>query len=236
MFKPNPKIQAIPITPRHACYVIDDALLEPERWVEYAVAHRDQFRDFPDNAFPGPELRFPQPLLEAFARYFNTHVRTALGGRRTLDSRARLSLTTRKPDQLHPLQWMCHVDNARLEPGQCILASVLYLFRQPDLGGTGFYVPSRPLAEIAAMKQAASTLPPVRFAAEYGIAPAYMTASNDWVRKVLSIPARWNRLIFYSGTILHTGEIARPDLLDDDPSRGRLTINGFFTCTRRLDT
>lgn len=34
MFNPSPRIQVIPIPGRHACYVIDDALREPERWIE----------------------------------------------------------------------------------------------------------------------------------------------------------------------------------------------------------
>jgi len=46
------------------------------------------------------------------------------------------------------------------------------------------------------------------------------------------VPARWNRMIFYAGTIFHSGEIAHPQLLTDDPRTGRLTLNGFFTCRR----
>lgn len=216
--------------------MIDNALAEPERWVDYARAHRAEFADSAHNAFPGPELPFPPPIVERISEFFAIRARSALGGRRTLDSRARISLTTRAPAQLHPQQWMCHVDNARLEPGQCIPASVLYLFRQPDLGGTAFYAPNRPLAEIAAMKQAAGALPPERFASEYGIAPGYMTGSNAWFRKLVAIPARWNRMIFYPGTVLHTADIVHPELLVDDPDSGRLTINAFFTCTRKVDT
>lgn len=235
MFNPQARAHAVAITPRHACIVVDEALLEPERWVGYAREHRAAFADSAHNAFPGPELPFPQPVVERFAAFFAAHARGALGGRRTLDSRARLSLTIRTPAQLHPQQWMCHVDNARLEPGQCILASVLYLFRQPELGGTAFYAPNRPLTEIAAMKQAAGALPPERFAAEYGIEPGYLTGSNAWFRKLVSVPARWNRMIFYSGTVLHTADIMHPELLVDDPAQGRLTINAFFTCTRKVN-
>jgi hypothetical protein len=233
MFNPNPRVQAVAITPRQTCYVIDDALAEPQRWVEYAVAHRDGFRDFPDNAFPGPELRFPQPVLEAFAAFFNTHVRQALGARRLLRAAVRMSMTTRDPQDLRPAQWICHIDAMGMQPGQMIGACVLYLFDRPELGGTAFYMPTRPMDETMALMQASSQLPPERFAAEYGIAPGYMTDSNAWFQKVARIPARFNRLIFYSGTVLHSGEILNPQLLDPDPRKGRLTINGFFTCTRR---
>jgi hypothetical protein len=49
------------------------------------------------------------------------------------------------------------------------------------------------------------------------------------------VPARFNRLIFYLGTLFHTGEIAHPELLVRDPRCGRLSLNGFFTCRRRID-
>ncbi len=233
MFNQSPQVRTVAITPRHACLVVDDALLEPERWVDWAVEHRAVFADSPHNAFPGPELALPEPVIERIAAFFALRARGALGGRRTLRSLARLSLTTRRPGELQPRQWMCHVDNAGLEPGRCILAGVLYLFRRAELGGTAFYAPERPIADIAAMKQAAMSLPPAEFSARYGIAPGYMTASNAWFRKLRSVPARWNRLIFYPGTVLHSADIAHPELLDPDPRKGRLTINAFFTCTRK---
>jgi hypothetical protein len=51
-----------------------------------------------------------------------------------------------------------------------------------------------------------------------------------------TVPARYNRIVFYEGTLFHSGEIARPDLLTRDPRSGRLSLNGFFNCRRNLDT
>ena len=45
MFNPRPRIERLAIGPRHDCLVIDDALLEPERWVEYAATHRGDFAE-----------------------------------------------------------------------------------------------------------------------------------------------------------------------------------------------
>lgn len=232
MFNPRPRIQVVPITPARACIVVDDALLEPERWVDHAVAHRDAFIDSPHNAFPGPELALPEPAQAQLAAFFAQHIRGHFDAQRTLRTHARLSLTTRRPEELQPRQWLCHVDRLGLAPGECIVASVLYLFRDTSLGGTGFYVPQRPLADIVALVHASATLPADRFAAEYGVEPGYMTASNAWFRKVQSIAPRWNRLIFYPGTVMHSGDITAPQRLDPDPRRGRLTVNGFFTCAQ----
>lgn len=232
MFNPNPRVEAVAITPRHACFVVDDALADPDALVEFAARHRDAFQDRPGNAFPGPELPLDEAGARAVADFFARHVRDRLGGRDTLACEARLSLVTRRPEELQPRQWICHVDRMDLAPGQLAAAAVLYLFDDPALGGTAFYMPKRPMPETLALMQASATMPADRFASEYGIEPGYVTTGNAWFHKACSIPARRNRMIFYSGTVLHSGEIRHPERLDPDPRRGRLTLNAFFTCTR----
>lgn len=234
MFNPRPRIQVVPITPQHACYVIDDALQEPERWVDYAVAHAAEFGDSPHNAYPGPELRMPDALSAQLDAYFALHVRRRLGARRTVRMYSRLSIATRTPADLQPRQWLCHIDRLEMEAGQCIAASVLYLFRDAALGGTSFYLPKRPLAEIAQLVQDSAAMDAAAFSVKYGLQPGYMTASNDWFHKAVTVPARWNRLIFYPGTVFHCAHMSAPDRLVDDLRSGRLTLNGFFLCRRAL--
>ncbi len=233
MFDPSATLRVVSIAPGQPCLVIDDALLDPQRLVDLACAHRDAFALSPHNAFPGPELTFPPPVIARFEAMFNARARALLGGRRTLSSTARLSLVTRAPDALSPAQCFCHTDGGTLEPGHGIAACVLYLFHDPSLGGTAFYAPARAPEEIAALRQAARTLPPQEFSARFGIARGYMTEGNAWFRKLASVPARFNRLIFYSGLVPHSGEIVHPERLDPDPAHGRLTVNGFFRYTLR---
>lgn len=233
MFNPDAPLRVLEIAPGHPCVVIDNALREPQRWVELAIANRDAFAQAAQTAFPGPELPFSPELIAQFEALFNSRVRTLLGGRRTLSSNARMSLACRAPQDLKPWQWFCHVDARDLLPGQGMAACVLYLFQDQRLGGTAFYASARPMSEIAELTRAATTLPAEEFSRRYGIAPGYMTESNAWFRKLLAVPARWNRLIFYSGSILHSGDIIHPELLDTDPAQGRLTINGFFRFTRK---
>lgn len=234
LFNPDPVIETISIGGRPLCHVIDNALLEPERWVEFAAANRAAFRESSRNAFPGPELSLPETALVPLEAFFSRHLRQRFGVRRTQSLNARLSLARRQPEELHPLQWTCHVDRLDMEPGQLAIASVLYLFNDESLGGTGFYRPLRPLDEVMRMKLDANTLPAAEFSARHGLQPGYMTASNAWFEKIASVPARWNRLIFYSGMVFHSGDITAPERLHDDPRRGRLTLNGFFTCRRNL--
>ncbi|GAB3737400.1 hypothetical protein GCM10028862_22780 [Luteimonas pelagia] len=233
MFNPRPRIEVVPVTPRHACVVVDDALADPDAWVERAAAHAAAFRGEPGNAYPGPELPLPEVVATQFDRFFSEHARVHLGARRVLRSHCRLSITTRPPGELAPRQWIPHVDRLEAGHGQSIAASVLYLFRDAALGGTSFYRPRRPLPEIAALVQDSAALDADAFSARHGIPRGYPDDS-DWFAKVATVPARFNRLVFYDGTLFHAGEIRAPDRLDPDPRRGRLTLNGFFLCRRSL--
>jgi hypothetical protein len=233
MFNPSPRIERVPIAPGHHAFVIDDALSEPDRWVELATKHRGEFDESPHNAYPGPELRMPDPLSARLDQYFAQHVRAALGARRTVRMYSRLALAMRTPSQLEPRQWLCHRDRLDTDPTRCVLASVLYLFRDPALGGTGFFVPRRSEAETALMIHESGALPASAFTAKYGIAAGYQTASSAWFEKTGAIEARWNRLIFYGGgEVFHGSDIAAPERLSSDPRVGRLTWNGFFVCRR----
>ncbi|KQY54827.1 DUF6445 family protein [Lysobacter sp. Root494] len=234
LFNPAPVIETVTVGGRPLCHVIDNALLEPERWVEFAAANHHAFRDAPRNAFPGPELALPEAALLQLEAFFSRHLRQRFEARRTLSLNARLSIASRRPEELQPRQWLCHIDRMRTEPGQLAVASVLYLFRDESLGGTGFYRPLRPLGEIMQLMEEAAALPSAEFGARHGLRPAYMVASNAWFEKMTSVPAKWNRLIFYSGTVFHSGDITAPERLCDDPRTGRLTLNGFFTCRRNL--
>jgi hypothetical protein len=234
MFNPRPRIETLPIAGRHACHVIDDALLDPGALVEHAVRHIGDFLEAPHNAYPGPELRMPETFSAQLDAFFSLHLRGHFAVRRTERMYSRLSLTTTPPERLRPSQSLCHVDRLSVSPAHRIVASVLYLFDDPALGGTAFYAPKHPPEVILPMIQASGQLDAAAFEASYGVRTGYMTESNAWFEKLLSVPARFNRLIVYEGTLFHSGEILHPERLSADPRHGRLTLNGFFTCRRRL--
>ena len=60
-----------------------------------------------------------------------------------------------------------------------------------------------------------------------------MTQSNMYFKVIGRVPAKRNRIIFYDGNIFHSSDISQPEKLNASDNVGRLTINGFFTCTRR---
>jgi len=55
----------------------------------------------------------------------------------------------------------------------------------------------------------------------------YMTESNEIAELLCTIPARFNRLVFYSGIVPHSAAITAPELLSNDIRAGRLTLNLF---------
>ena len=232
MFNPSPLIRSIPILDGHQCLVVDDALIEPQRWVERACAMREHFVMEDHNAYPGVELRMPDGVSERLGEFFVQHIRAHLGARRVQRVHSRLSIVTLPPETLRPRQWICHRDRMGLGPEACIGASVLYLFEDPALGGTSFFRPRRSAAETDWLIHQSGELAPAEFSAQFGIAPGYLTQSNAWFEKVLTIPPRYNRMIFYDGMLFHCSDIPAPQRLSADPAQGRLTLNGFFTCTR----
>ncbi len=232
MFNSRPRVELVPIFGRHACVVIDDALLEPERLVALAQERRADFAQAPFNAYPGLELRMTEGFSAQLDDFFRLHVRALLGARRTLRMYSRLAMVTTPPGELQPRQSICHRDRLDFAANQCIAASVLYLFKEATLGGTSFFVPTRPKPEIDRMVHDSGTLDADAFAERYALPRDYMRDSNAFFGRVVTVPARWNRLIFYDGSIFHSGDITHPEMLTAEPGSGRLTLNGFFTCSR----
>jgi len=231
-FNPRPRIERIDLVPGQACLVIDDALLEPERLVEFAAAQSAAFQRVDYNAYPGLLLPTPGRISEALDAFFTEHVRRFFDARRVQRMHSRLALVTLPPRELKPWQCICHSDRFDLGEQQSIQASVLYLFEDAALGGTGFYVPALPPHQMQQVFADANRLTPAEFTRRHGVPQAYLCDSSRCFRRVGGIDAKWNRLIFYDGAMLHSGDIRLPERLSADPRRGRLTLNGFFTSRR----
>jgi hypothetical protein len=233
LFNPRPRIERIELVPGQACFVIDDALREPQRLVELAALHAGDFQRVDFNAYPGVLLPTPGAISQALDDFFVEHLRRFFDARRVVRMHSRLALVTLPARELQPLQCICHVDRLDAGAGQSIQASVLYLFEDAGLGGTSFYVPARPAREMEQLFADANVMTPEQFTQRHGIAQAYLCESNAYFRRVGGVAPKWNRLIFYDGAMLHSGDILAPERLSADPRQGRLTLNGFFTSRRR---
>lgn len=230
-FNPDPTIRSIALTGGEHCHVVDDVLADPRGLVEWARAQAFAApRGYP---YPGLVLPAPAEVSQRLVDYFAQHLRKPMGARRVLDLTCRLSLVTVPPEQLEPRQWQCHRDRIAADPRETLFAaSVLYLFRDPALGGTNFYVPRRSERETDRMIEDSLLLDAAQFSQRHGVQAGYMTGSNDYFERIAAVPAAWNRLIVYDGGLFHSADVEQPSRLSAVPSQGRLTLNGFFGCRR----
>lgn len=230
-FNPDAKVTVLALGAGQSCVVVDEVLANPEGLVAWAIAQH--FVKPQGHAYPGIVLPAPQSLLERVGEHFNQMVRRHLGARRLLTLSARLSLVTIPPEELAPVQWQCHRDGIfDANSPLLVAASVLYLFRNPALGGTSFYVARNSAEQADRMTADSLRMKPIDFSARYDVKPGYMSGSNAYFERVAQVPAAWNRAIFYDGMMFHSGDIDAPELLSADPAQGRLSLNGFFTCKR----
>ncbi|MGB9150899.1 MAG: DUF6445 family protein [Burkholderiales bacterium] len=232
VFNPQPTIEEIFFSPGQSCLVIDNAVLNPDGLVRFAAEHFKDFQPPTVYAYPGMELLGSSEISAALNDFFLTHIRHSFQGRRTVSMYSRLSLMTLQPSELKPSQWICHRDRYINEPHLSIAASVLYLFLDPAFGGTSFYRPKKPSREIERLINDSTSLSAEAFKQKYSLKADYMTASNDYFELIGQVEAKWNRIIFYDGSIFHSSSFCAPEKIKADPLSGRLTFNGFFTCRK----
>jgi hypothetical protein len=230
MFNPDPRIERQSLGGARAVWIVDGFVSDPQALRQRAIDSKTRFAAAPFNAYPGLEWRMGPELDQPLGEFFMLHLRKRMGARRTLSMYSRLSIATLQPTELSPLQRVCHRDRMGSAPGEAVVACTAYLFDEPELGGTAFYEPKKPLAEVEAQIRHWHTLSREAFTAETGWQPAYLTQSNDWFECVGNVPARFNRAVFYDGSGFHSSHIGKPSLLSPEPAHGRLTLNAFFVC------
>lgn len=228
LLNPNPHVSIVPIFDGHQCVVIDDFMLEPEALVDFAARNHAAFAKAPGNYYPGPELPLGGDMAARIHDSFLLHARAPLKVRRVTSMLSRLSLVTQRPDQVLPGQRLPHRDTVGLPAGQEMAAMVLYLFKDERHGGTSFFKPRVPLPEITALLHELRRQDRTGEAVTADVPSTFAIGSTRHFEKMLTIPPRYNRAIFYNGGIFHSGDLHSPDLMANDPRTGRLTANAFF--------
>ena len=223
---PQARIETVELADGSKVYVVDDFLVNPEMLVEIGQAAGAEFKLIPGHPYPGPQLDLPalMPPLHAF---FNQHCSERLGSAPSQQGFVRLSRVNQASDTLDPRQRICHRDTFGLQPHERMLASVHYLFKDEQLGGTVFFRSLMSDEDTQRFMFDAGMLSSAAFGAKYDLPPGYMTQSTRYFEVIGRVPAKWNRIIFYDGGIFHSGDIQGPPEAYQS-GLGRLTANAFF--------
>jgi len=211
--------------------VIDNFLVTPDDLRAYASRHAKNFT-MPPKSYPGITMAMDAKPMADIYRFIRStlghHFSFLRGGARFVSI---LSMTTLQPDELSNLQRLCHTDPPAAK-NRRNFAFVLYLFDNEQLGGTGFYRWKEKPAIIEATAldrddpDKALLFLKERFET-YRKPPCYITQSTEIAERQDVVSAKFNRLVFYSGDIPHSAQVESPELLTNDPSTGRLTLNCF---------
>lgn len=213
----------------HQVVFVDDFLAHPEALVEAAAQARFEPCAGADErkGYPGVRAAVPAGYSENLTELLDPLIRLNFGvpeGLALRKSPCNFSLTTVAPQDLGPLQRVPHFDASTPH----FMAVLLYLCDERQ-GGTAFYRhKATGLQQITADTRDCYGEMIYAQTERCPAPPRYFTDSNDCFELLGMMPARFNRLVIYRGSLLHSAIVNPQQVLSSDPRLGRLTINTFY--------
>ena len=205
--------------------VIDGVMADPSGLIEEAALAAYAPADGPHGGYPGLRAPLPADYVEPLLRLMDPLIRGAfrLPGIRFARAESAFSMVTRRPDTLHPLQRLPHVDTS--SPFR--FALLHFLCGRP-YGGTAFFrQDSTGLEQVPPASSAAYLAARRDLLAELGPKGGYPGRDTPGYTCTAAFAARMDRLLIYRSFSLHSGIIAPEVPLPADPRSGRLTANIF---------
>src|ERR1700693_4814140 len=229
-FNPNARVSSVrvgncPI----AVTVADNVLLRPQRLAELGLGL--EFVEDDSNLYPGVRARVPAE----FSRPFHAWLNRTLHGTGVLeenfyvnDDASFFSIVNKSRANLPPLQRIPHYDST--DPR--VFAAVIYLFERAN-SGTSFYrhrttgyekigVDNQDNYKTALNRNMKNHGPPAR---------EYTNGSNDLFERTHSVDSAFNRIVIYSGNVLHAADIDGSLFNGNDNCRWRLTVSSLIKST-----
>ena len=186
----------------------------------------DQDFSYSHPHYPGMRAKAPLEVLRKRDKAVSAIASEVFGAARLSLVGHDFSIVTRRPEELKPVQSLPHFDG--LAPQ---LALLIYL--QPaGQGGTAWYRQKATGFETVTQERFYTYEAELRRAVnEYGLPDGYFGGGDDIFEEIGRVEAVPDRALLYRGRTLHSGVIPAPDLLSDDPAKGRLSINTFLRVT-----
>jgi hypothetical protein len=229
-FNPNASVSSVrvgqcPI----AVTVADNVLLHPHRLAEIGLGH--QFVEDKGNLYPGVRARVPAEFSRPFHAWLNRtlHDTGVLEENCYInDDASFFSIVNKSRANLLPLQRIPHYDST--DPR--VFAAVIYLFDRAN-SGTSFYrhrmtgyekigAGNEANYKIALNRTMKNRGPPAR---------DYTNGSNDLFERTHSVDSAFNRIVIYSGNVLHAADIDGSLFNGNDNCQWRLTVASLINST-----
>lgn len=222
---PRARIRVEYVGDEHApVLVVEDLLADPGPLV--AAAHAARYGAPEMKAYPGLRATAPRAYALGLRAALLPAIRDAFGlpGWEVAGAICDFSLVTRRPEALEPRQRVPHTDTS--DPA---LIALLHYLTPGGCGGTSFYRHRATGFETITAERRARY--EATLAMEIGRDPpsGYTSGGGPLFARTGGFEGSFNRLIAYRGDLLHSGDVPRDSTFSDDPRRGRLTLNTFFT-------
>ena len=223
-----PDIQSVQVG-EHPIVFIDDFLEDPRALVD--IAGDSAFSAYPGVAerkgYPGIRAIAPADYSAQLTALMEPLIRQNFGVPAELALRkaeCAFSLTTMPPGELGPLQRTPHFDASTPHH----MAVLLYLCNE-EHGGTAFYRHRATGVQQVTAENREHFLD-VYYDELNARPPAqrYFDDSDAGFEFLGMMPARFNRLVVYRGSLLHSAVINPRLSINANPLTGRLTLNSFY--------
>jgi Family of unknown function (DUF6445) len=212
-----------------AVTVADNVLLRPQQLAEFGLGHT--FVEDDGNLYPGVRARVPAEFSRPFHAWLTRTLRCAGVLEESCyihDDASFFSIVNKSRANLLPLQRIPHYDST--DPR--VFASVIYLFDRAN-SGTSFYRhrttgyekigdDNKDNYKIALNRNMKSLGPPAR---------EYTNGSNALFERTHSVDSAFNRIVIYSGNVLHAADIDGSLFNGNDKSQWRLTVTSLINST-----
>lgn len=208
---------------------IDDFLATPQALIEFAGS--TDFEPYPGmrerKGYPGVRAAAPEDYSLSLIDFAEPLIRQLFevpANRAIRKSMCAMSLLTVPAELLGPLQRTPHFDSST----PYHIAALLYLCG-PEHGGTAFYrhnatnfdriTPDTVDHYLDTYYQEINHKKPEQ---------TFFRNDNCFFTQTGFIEAKFNRLVLYKGSLLHSAVVNPQRSVDPNPTSGRLTVNTFF--------
>jgi hypothetical protein len=205
--------------------VVDNFIAQPRQLIECA-ANNESLHSI-KGLYPGLRANSPNAYMELMRASLGELIckTFSISPQNVADAESFFSIVSVPPEQLQIPQRIPHIDGAN--PND--IAFLHYLCDE-KYGGTSFYRHKSTGHEYVDQKR---FKPYLRILEQeiptLDLSPAqYINGDNALFERIVSLEAKFNRLIIYRGTSLHSGDIGPNYNFDTDPRSGRLTITSFL--------